>query len=202
MKHSIVIVVFLFLLSGCHTRGIAEDKAVEQDRQSHPQRLAAATQQVYPGGPSWPSFRGPERNGVSNDAKLLTSWPKEGPPEKYRQPIGGGYASFAIAEDRAFTIEQRRNKEIVSAYQLKTGLELWTHSYEAFFQERLGGDGPRATPTWANGLVYSMGAQGDLFCLDATTGQNAIQQVRAFNEVMPVTGLVLTKLTTRSPSFH
>jgi len=30
--------------------------------------------------------------------------------------------------------------------------------------------------------------------LDATTGQNAIQQTRAFNEVMPVTGLVLTKL--------
>jgi fused signal recognition particle receptor len=30
--------------------------------------------------------------------------------------------------------------------------------------------------------------------LDATTGQNAIQQARAFHEVMPVTGLVLTKL--------
>jgi len=30
--------------------------------------------------------------------------------------------------------------------------------------------------------------------LDATTGQNAILQARAFHEAMPVTGLVLTKL--------
>jgi fused signal recognition particle receptor len=30
--------------------------------------------------------------------------------------------------------------------------------------------------------------------LDATTGQNAILQAKAFHEVMPVTGLVLTKL--------
>ena len=171
MKQTILSLLFLLLLTGCHTRGIAEDQAVEQDRQDHAERRAQALVQVYPGGPSWPSFRGPERDGVSNDARLLKSWPKEGPPQQYRQPIGGGYASFAIADGRAFTIEQRRDKEIVSAYQLKTGIELWTHSYDAFFQERLGGDGPRATPTWSDGRIYSMGAQGDLFCLDATTGQ-------------------------------
>lgn len=33
-----------------------------------------------------------------------------------------------------------------------------------------------------------------LLVLDATTGQNAIQQARAFNEVTDITGLVLTKL--------
>jgi fused signal recognition particle receptor len=33
-----------------------------------------------------------------------------------------------------------------------------------------------------------------LIVLDATTGQNAIQQVKAFNEVTPITGIVLTKL--------
>lgn len=33
-----------------------------------------------------------------------------------------------------------------------------------------------------------------LLVLDATTGQNAIEQVKAFKEVTKVTGLVLTKL--------
>lgn len=33
-----------------------------------------------------------------------------------------------------------------------------------------------------------------LLVIDATTGQNAIEQVKAFNEVSKVTGLVLTKL--------
>lgn len=33
-----------------------------------------------------------------------------------------------------------------------------------------------------------------LLVLDATTGQNAIQQVKAFKEVTPLTGIVLTKL--------
>src|SRR5205823_14899012 len=33
-----------------------------------------------------------------------------------------------------------------------------------------------------------------LLVLDATTGQNAISQVEAFSAVVPVTGLVMTKL--------
>ena len=33
-----------------------------------------------------------------------------------------------------------------------------------------------------------------LIVIDATTGQNAIQQVRAFMEVTPITGIILTKL--------
>lgn len=33
-----------------------------------------------------------------------------------------------------------------------------------------------------------------LMVIDATTGQNAIQQVKSFKEVVPITGLVLTKL--------
>ena len=33
-----------------------------------------------------------------------------------------------------------------------------------------------------------------LLVIDATTGQNAINQVKAFKEVAPITGLVLTKL--------
>lgn len=41
---------------------------------------------------------------------------------------------------------------------------------------------------------YEQATLETLLVLDATTGQNAIQQARAFNEVTDITGLVLTKL--------
>jgi outer membrane protein assembly factor BamB len=89
----------------------------------------------------------------------------------WKQPVGGGYASFAVAGGRAFTIEQRGSNEVVAAYDVLTGRELWTNAWPAFFHETLGGDGPRATPAWADGLVYALGAEGELRCLDERTGK-------------------------------
>jgi outer membrane protein assembly factor BamB len=89
----------------------------------------------------------------------------------WSQPIGGGYASFVVADGRAFTIEQRRDHEAVTAYNVATGVELWAHSYPAAFSESMGGDGPRATPTCHEDRVYSLGAQGEFCCLDAVTGR-------------------------------
>ena len=54
---------------------------------------------------------------------------------------------------------------------MATGRELWTHAWQALFRESLGGDGPRATPTWAEGVVYALGATGELRALDDTAGQ-------------------------------
>ena len=118
----------------------------------------------------WTDFRGPRRDGAYTEVPVRTSWPAGGLKPEWKQPIGGGYASFAIARGRAFTIEQRRNQEVVAAYDVITGRELWTQKYDAAFREVMGGDGPRATPTWSDGLVYSLGALGELRCLDEKTG--------------------------------
>jgi outer membrane protein assembly factor BamB len=123
------------------------------------------------GGVYWTDFRGPGRDGDYDEMAIRTAWPPEGLTPLWRQPVGGGYASFVIAEGRAFTIEQRRNQEVVAAYDTKTGRELWTQSWGAAFQERMGGDGPRATPTWHEGRVYALGATGELRALDAGTGK-------------------------------
>ena len=90
---------------------------------------------------------------------------------RWHQPIGGGYASFVVADGRAFTIEQRRRREVVAGYDVATGPELWTHAWDAYFTESMGGDGPRATPTWDDGRVYALGATGEFRILDAETGR-------------------------------
>jgi len=102
--------------------------------------------------------------------RLLDSWTKDGLQPLYRQPVGGGYAAFVIGDGMAFTIEQRRDHEVVAAYDLLTGKERWTHGWPTYFRERLGGDGPRATPTLSGQWLLAYGAEGALVCLNANTG--------------------------------
>jgi outer membrane protein assembly factor BamB len=121
--------------------------------------------------PYWTDFFGPLRNGEYRELPIRTDWPAAGLTPRWKQPVGGGYASFTVAHGRAFTIEQRSDEEVVAAYDVATGRELWTSTWPARFQETLGGDGPRATPTWFDGTVYALGAQGELRALDAATGR-------------------------------
>jgi outer membrane protein assembly factor BamB len=121
--------------------------------------------------PYWTDFRGPRRDGTYSERPILTSWPAAGLQPLWKQPVGGGYASFAIAHGRAFTIEQRGPDEVVAAYDVASGRELWTNRWRAAFRERMGGDGPRATPVWAEGRVYALGGEGELRALDEATGE-------------------------------
>ncbi len=123
------------------------------------------------GSPYWTNLRGPGWKGCYDQMKIRTHWSSEGLPLLWRQPIGGGYASFVIAEGRIFTIEQRWHQEVVTAYELEQGRELWAHGWVAEFRETLGGNGPRATPIWNMGRLYALGATGQLVCLEAETGK-------------------------------
>ncbi len=145
--------------------------AMDRDRESERAAGRAASTTSGSGSVYWTDFRGPNRDGRYGQQPIRTDWPADGPPELWRVRVGGGYASVVIAEGRIFTIEQRRGQEVVAAYSLDSGRELWTHGWQASFQEFLGGDGPRATPTWNEGKVYALGAEGELRCLDAATGE-------------------------------
>ena len=138
---------------------------VETPSESSPPEASA----VLPQDGYWPDFRGPRRDGRYDEGPVLTDWPEDGLRQLWKHPIGLGYASFVVADGRAFTIEQRRDHEVVSAYEVESGRELWTVSWPGEFVETMGGDGPRATPTYHEGRVYALGALGELRCLDAVT---------------------------------
>ena len=118
----------------------------------------------------WTGFRGPERDGHYRQQPVRTDW-RDALTPLWKQPIGGGHASFAVAEGRAFTVEQRGARELAAAYDLATGRELWTNAWNARFQSGMGGDGPRATPAWHDGRLYVLGATGEFRALDAGTGR-------------------------------
>jgi outer membrane protein assembly factor BamB len=145
-------------------------RAVEESRAAQVTQ-APAPAPAAPGSTYWADFRGPNRLGHYDQQPILTAWPEKGLRRLWKQPSGGGYASFSVAHGLAFTIEQRRDREVVAAYDVHTGRERWSNSWKARFEETLGGDGPRATPVWDEGRLYALGAAGELRCLDASNGK-------------------------------
>jgi len=165
--------------SGMHPLFVFDDldehyTSLEENRSQHSSRLLPAApveaNRTDSRAPYWTDFRGPARDGRYTQSRIRTDWPADGLTPLWHQPIGGGYASFIVAEGRAFTIEQRRDQEVVTAYDVETGREVWNHAWDSHFQETMGGPGPRATPTWHDGRVYALGATGFLWSLDAVTG--------------------------------
>ncbi len=147
--------------------------AVEKNRaeQAHEAAGVAANGAATITPAYWTDFRGPNRDGHYDETRILTNWPAKGLREIWREPIGGGYGSFVVAQGLAFTIEQRREMEVVAAYDIANGREVWTNGWKALFQESMGGDGPRSTPTYHEGKIYVQGAEGEFRCLDAATGK-------------------------------
>ncbi|MDQ1590359.1 MAG: outer membrane protein assembly factor BamB [Pyrinomonadaceae bacterium] len=119
----------------------------------------------------WTNFRGPNRDGRYDERAVRVNWPAGGLKPMWKQPVGGGFSSFVVADGAAFTIEQRRAQEMVVAYNVETGRELWAHGWNAEFSPDNTGDGPRSTPTWDAGRIYALGAEGELRVLDAKTGK-------------------------------
>lgn len=131
--------------------------------------LAPISAQVAPGDVL--EYRGPRHDGIVPGPKLARDWTANPPRLVWRQPVGGGYASFVVVGPTLVTIEQRRDNEAIVAYDADTGIERWVYEYPALFHETMGGDGPRATPTFHDGKLYSLGATGVLSCLDFVTGK-------------------------------
>jgi outer membrane protein assembly factor BamB len=152
--------------------GVATQPAVAGQPGASPvDGTSSETASAHAGRNYWTNFRGPNRDGRYDEMAVLTTWPAQGLSLLWKQPAGLGYASFTIADGRAYTIEQRRQKEVVAAYDVNTGRELWLQGWNAEYSPGDGtGDGPRTTPTWDDGRLYALGATGELRCLDAKTG--------------------------------
>lgn len=138
--------------------------------QSVPKVLAADSPKVVLSSGDWPEFRGAQRGGIVSGVSIRTDWNERPPKLLWKQRIGPAWSSLIVVGDRLFTQEQRGEKEAVVCYSATNGRQLWVHEDVARFWEAVSGAGPRATPTFANGKIYALGATGILNCLDASSG--------------------------------
>ncbi len=117
----------------------------------------------------WPQWLGPNRDGSS--AEKVVPWKKDLKAD-WAVAVGEGHSSPVVAGGKVYlhTRVANEDREVVKAYDIKNGQEIWAFSYDRGpFQSQFG-LGPRATPTVAGGKVYSFGATGLLYCIDAEKG--------------------------------
>ena len=119
----------------------------------------------------WPQWRGPQRNGVSQESGLLKQWPAQGPTLLWQvNDIGDGYSTPAVVGKRIYLMSNRgMENEFVQALSTQDGTPVWT--------TRVGKVGnvsypkARSTPTVDGDLIYALGSDGDLVCLEAKSGK-------------------------------
>lgn len=121
--------------------------------------------------PEWPEFRGPGHTGRSLAPKISTDWSTHPPKELWRIQVGPGWSSFTVAGRMLFTQEQLGPKEAVVCCDADSGKEIWKTEVDARLEDPMGGPGPRATPTLANGALYVTGGTGSFLKLNPATGE-------------------------------
>jgi outer membrane protein assembly factor BamB len=130
-------------------------------------QMAAATS-------DWPQWRGPERNGISPEGGLLKQWPAEGPKLLWQvNDIGDGYSTPSVVGPRIYLLSNRgMENEFVQALSTQEGKPIWS--------TRVGNVGnpsdflyakARSTPTVDGELIYALGSDGDLACLETVSGK-------------------------------
>lgn len=148
----------------------SEEELFLAQQREDPTPRATAKPLVLQAG-DWAEFRGSKRDGRLAGVKIDTDWEAHPPQEIWRRRIGPGWGSFCVIGKHLFTQEQRGDDEVVVCYDADTGNEVWVQRLKERFMEAVAGPGPRATPTFHEGKLYTMGAKGKLQCLDAATGK-------------------------------
>ncbi len=122
----------------------------------------------------WPQWRGPQRNGISTETGLLAEWPTEGPKLLWQvKAIDEGYSTPAVVGDRIYLLSNKgMDDEFVQALSVADGQQLWS--------VRIGKVGPnqgpqypgaRSTPTVDGDVLFALGSDGDLACVETNGGR-------------------------------
>ena len=115
----------------------------------------------------WPQLLGPNRNGIYSDNDI--KWPSG---FAWQRDIGEGFAAPVIADGKVIVFHRKANKEVVEAFEVKTGKTVWRTEYPTTYKDDFGFDeGPRSAPTIADGKVFTFGAEGVLQALELSTGK-------------------------------
>lgn len=135
-------------------------------------------------GQGWSQYNGNDHDRSSPGIIALREWSEAGPPEVWRVAMNAGFSSFAVADGRAFTLVSRFHEgsehETCVAVDAATGKELWSAALSApeydggggaGTDDNKGGDGPRSTPSVADGRVFVLDSNLLLACFDAESGE-------------------------------
>jgi outer membrane protein assembly factor BamB len=129
--------------------------------------------------PDWPQWRGPNRDGTLPGFSEPSSWP-ERLTQRWKIDVGTGYATPIVVGNRVYAFTRQQENEVMRAIDADTGKVVWETSYPAPFKMNPAtarhGPGPKSTPTYANGRLFTLGMSGIVTAFDAATGKQLWQK--------------------------
>ena len=127
-----------------------------------------------PAAGDWPQWRGPNRDGSAPSFTVPKVWPEK-LTQKWSVEVGLGYASPVIVGDRVFIFTRRNDDEVLAALDAATGKQIWIAQYPAPYTlvraAAAHGMGPKGTPVFADGRLFTFGISGILSAFDAASGK-------------------------------
>lgn len=132
---------------------------------------AAAICQMSP--QDYPQWRGKTRDGSASAFSQPQSWP-ENLTLRWKVNVGEGYATPIVIGNFVYCFTRRNGMEVMTALDSKTGKFVWTTGYAAPYKlsspASVHGEGPKATPLFHQGKLYTLGISGIVSAFDAATG--------------------------------
>jgi len=130
-------------------------------------------------GSDWPQWRGPNRDGTLTTFTEPRAWPEQ-LTQRWKIDVGTGYATPIVVGNRVYAFSRQQENEVMRAIDADSGKVVWETSYPAPFKMNPAtarhGPGPKSTPTYANGRLFTLGISGIVTAFDAATGKQLWQK--------------------------
>ena len=136
-------------------------------------------------GQDWPQWRGPHRTGEVAAFREPTAWPRT-LTKQWTVAVGSGYATPILVGARLYQFSRQGTDEVMTALEATTGAPVWRTSYPAPFTMNSAterhGPGPKSTPAFADGRLFTLGMTGVVTAFDALKGTRLWQSARPTTE--------------------
>jgi outer membrane protein assembly factor BamB len=119
-------------------------------------------------------WRGPNRDGSAASFAQPQAWP-DTLTMRWKVDVGEGYATPIVVGNRVYTHTRQGGNEVMSALDSSSGKVIWQTSYPAPYKmnpaTKNHGQGPKSTPLFFNGKLYTLGISGIVSAFDAASGK-------------------------------
>ncbi len=145
----------------------------------------------------WTEWRGPKRDGTLSAEPAV--WPAK-LRKQWEITVGEGHSSPIFAGGSIYQFARTGAQEIVYCLDPATGKERWRQKYDAPYSVNVAafkhGAGPKSTPVYAAGKLYTLGISGILTSFDAETGKVRWRKDYAsqFKQTSPAFGVSMSPI--------
>jgi outer membrane protein assembly factor BamB len=123
---------------------------------------------------NWPQWRGPNRDGAAPSFLGPAAWPEK-LETKWKITVGEGHSSPIVGDGKIFEFSRLDGRETLAAIDPASGKVIWTQSYDAPYEMNPAaeshGKGPKSTPVYEAGRVFTFGISGILSSFQASDGK-------------------------------